>query len=233
MTPDVTYCQLTPTEEKQLHHDDHICPPLFPHEGLPRWPGVSTATAFLRSLDLFGTSMFAVGGSLAAANTGCDLIGCIIVGTIAAVGGGTWRDVIVLHKQPFWVQEWEYLVLSGAVAACMFLTWRLLPPGQTLWGAALKTSTGDAGVLLEWGDAVGIGVCAVIGAMNGIRSDCPMFISALCGMITATFGGLTRDVVLNQPVRILYSHAEVYAIIAFTGAATYLSMHRMAPKQQA
>ncbi|KAF0718970.1 Aste57867_1357 [Aphanomyces stellatus] len=229
MTPDASWCeQLTPDPEKasQLH-------PHPPHEGLPRWPGVSSPTHILRSLDLFGTSIFAASGSLAAATTGCDLIGCLVVGSMTAVGGGTWRDVIILHKQPFWVVEWEYLALSMAVAAAVFLLWGCIPLGQTVLGASLKLANGDAGVLLDWGDAVGVGVCAVIGAMNGIRHHCPAFISALCGMITATFGGLTRDVVLNRPVRILYSHAEVYAVIALTGAAVYLSLQRLAPKQQA
>ncbi|CAK4664081.1 hypothetical protein LEN26_000993 [Aphanomyces euteiches] len=231
-TPDVSWCELTPIEEKALGVEPEAPPLPMPYEGLPRWPGFSSATSLLRSLDLFGSSIFAATGSLAAATTGCDLLGCIIVGTMTAIGGGTWRDVIVLHKQPFWVQEWEYLVLTGTIAAIMFLTWELIPPGH-LFGVSLKSSTGDAGVLLDWGDAVGVGVCAVIGAMNGLRAGCPLFVSALCGMITATFGGVTRDVVLNRPVRILYSHAEIYGVVALAGATVYLSLHRFAPKHQA
>ncbi|RHY17621.1 hypothetical protein DYB37_004711 [Aphanomyces astaci] len=236
LTPDVHWCELSPAELKTLHPEPpHVVPNKqhTPYEGLPRWPGLSSATAVLRILDIIGTSFFAASGSLAAAMSGCDLVGCIIVGCITAVGGGTWRDILLLHKQPFWVQEWEYLVLAVAVSVLLFLTWGLLPLGQTVLGATLKAANGDAGVLMDWGDALGIGAASVIGAMNGIRSDCPVVISALCGMVTATCGGFTRDVVLNRTVRILYSHAEVYAVITLTGAAAYLSLQRLLPKHQA
>ncbi|ETV95919.1 hypothetical protein H310_10584 [Aphanomyces invadans] len=233
VTPDVHWCQLSPTELKTLQSER--VPPTHhpPYEGLPRWPGVTSVTAILRTLDIVGTSTFAASGSLAAATLGCDIIGCIMVGTITAVGGGTWRDIILLHKQPFWVQEWEYLIVSAVVSVLLFLTWGLLPAGQTVLGTTLKAVNGEAGLLMDWGDALGIGVASVIGAMNGIRSNSPMCISALCGMVTATFGGLTRDVLLNRSVRILYSHAEIYAIIALVGAAAYLSLQRLAPTRQA
>jgi uncharacterized membrane protein YeiH len=44
----------------------------------------------------------------------------------------------------------------------------------------------------------------------------------LCGMSTATFGGATRDVLTNRPVRILHSHAELYASTAAAGAGAYI-----------
>ncbi|KAF0718969.1 Aste57867_1356 [Aphanomyces stellatus] len=230
LTPDVPFCQLSPADEKILVDED--TPNNNPHEGLPRWPGLSSATHLLRALDLFGTAVFATCGSLAAALAGCDLLGCIIVGCITAVGGGTWRDILLLHQPPFWVVEVEYLVMPAVVAAAVFFLWGFIPPGQTVLGASLKLANGDGGVLLDWGDAIGIGVATVIGAMNGLRHDCPAVISALCGLVTATFGGLTRDVVLNRPVRILYSHAEVYAVIPLTGAAVYLGLRHAAPRRQ-
>lgn len=44
----------------------------------------------------------------------------------------------------------------------------------------------------------------------------------ICGMSTATFGGAVRDVVTQKPVRIMHSHAEIYASTAAAGASTYL-----------
>ncbi|KAF0718968.1 hypothetical protein As57867_001354, partial [Aphanomyces stellatus] len=91
---------------------------------------------------------------------------------------------------------------------------------------------GGEGTLMDWGDAVGVGAFAVIGAMNGIRAQCPLLVSALCGMMTATFGGLTRDTLLHRPGRILHPYADTYAPIAFSGAATYLAMRATAPSHQ-
>jgi uncharacterized membrane protein YeiH len=42
-------------------------------------------------------------GAHCAMLAGLDLLGCVIVGVTTAVGGGTFRDV-VLGKQAFWVR---------------------------------------------------------------------------------------------------------------------------------
>ena len=54
-------------------------------------------------------------------------------------------------------------------------------------------------------------------------------VSACCGMVTATFGGLTRDVVCQLPKqtqgvgRILHSEAPLYATTALAGGAAYVT----------
>ncbi|KAJ3020557.1 UNVERIFIED_CONTAM: hypothetical protein HDU68_010115 [Siphonaria sp. JEL0065] len=204
-----------------------------PHEGLPRWPGPTSATGVLRSLDWFGTAVFAVSGSLTAAASGCDVLGCSLIGTVTAVGGGTLRDALVLRVQPFWVEEWEYLVLSLVSAAAAFFLWGKLERAEDKDDLALKGPDGGEGRLMDWGDAVGVGAFAVIGAMNGIRAQCPALVCALCGMMTATFVGMTRDALLSRPVRILHPYSDTYASIAFVGATSYLAMRAVAPQLQA
>ena len=182
----------------------------------------------MRGLDYFGTVVFA-------AMSTCDLLGCCVIGTITAIGGGTLRDVLVLRKQPFWFEEWEYLVISAAAAAGAFYFWGDLEAGKEVipgTGLTLKSKSGGEGDLMDWGDAVGVGAFAVIGAMNGIRSSSPFLISALCGMMTSTFGGLTRDTLLNRPVRILHPYSDTYAPIAFVTAANYLILQAVAPSLQ-
>ena len=71
-------------------------------------------------------------------------------------------------------------------------------------------------------DAIGLSAFAIVGAQNGIRAGMPMIVSAICGMATSTFGGLTRDVVCGRPVRIVHSNAEVYAQPALAGARPIL-----------
>ena len=43
-----------------------------------------------------------------------------------------------------------------------------------------------------------------------------------CGMFTATFGGVIRDVLMSRPVRILHSYTDIYATTALGGATTYM-----------
>ena len=43
------------------------------------------------------------------------------------------------------------------------------------------------------GDTLGLGAFAVVGAQAAISVGMPLAVSCLCGMLTATCGGLVRD----------------------------------------
>ena len=45
-----------------------------------------------------------------------------------------------------------------------------------------------------------------------------------CGMFTATFGGVIRDVLMSRPVRILHSYTDIYASAALGGACFELRL---------
>ena len=45
--------------------------------------------------------------------------------------------------------------------------------------------------VLDTLDSIGLAAFAIIGAQNGIRAGTSMVVSAICGMTTSTFGGLT------------------------------------------
>ena len=186
---------------------------------MPRYPSLACPGGVLRALDYGGTAVFAFTGAHTAAAHGLDLLGVLLVGTVTAVGGGTLRDLVVFARAPFWSGadgETEYLYISLASAALAFFA---LP--ELRRAGALH----EEGPLLQWGDALGLGAFAVIGAQNGLRARLPPLLCLLCGVMTATFGGLTRDVLVAREggVRILHSHAELYASCAGAGAGAYLA----------
>ena len=80
---------------------------------------------------------------------------------------------------------------------------------------------------VEYLDALGVGAFCVIGAQNGIRAGVPCAAAVACGMFTATFGGVVRDVLLDRPVRILHSYTDIYATTALGGATTYMLVRAM------
>mmetsp|Transcript_399 Transcript_399/g.719 ORF Transcript_399/g.719 Transcript_399/m.719 type:complete len:308 (-) Transcript_399:1809-2732(-) len=192
-------------------------------DGLTRYPSVASSSGLLRGADYFGTVVFAVSGAVTAGFSGMDVLGATIVGTITAIGGGTVRDAIILHKQPFWVEEHEYFLMASAAAMLTFCTWKMLPEGNLV-----KAEGGGEGVAMVVGDAVGVGAFAVIGAQNALRMCVHPAIAAVCGMVTATFGGLTRDVLCSLPLdqqgsgRILHSSSDIYASTALAGASAYI-----------
>ena len=151
-----------------------------------------------------------------------DVLGCTIVGTITAVGGGTIRDVLLgAGRRAFWMEEIEYLWICVASAAGAFA---LAPHLERAVGFRVDHE------LVDWADAIGVGAFCVIGAMNGIRANVPCAAIVACGMFTATFGGVVRDVLIDRPVRILHSYTDVYATTALSGATAYvLARHAGAP----
>lgn len=194
----------------------------LPPDSMTRYPSFRSVPGLLRGADYAGTVVFAASGAITAGTMGLDLLGGSIVGVITAIGGGSFRDAIILNKAPFWTSEVEYFWIAALVSATTFLSWQSIPDDNIL-----KGPHGEEGPLLWWGDALGVGAFAVVGAMNGMRANLAPILVATCGMVTATFGGLTRDVLCGLPNekqghgRILHSEAEVYASTAFFSSCVY------------
>eukprot|EP00667_Euglena_gracilis_P014203 EG_transcript_14694 len=198
----------SPAPLRRLYSSGTPAPPPD-YDGMPRYPNL-TPGGTLRAMDYVGTVAFAMSGCITAGLTGMDLLGCVVVGTITSIGGGTIRDLLIGNSPVFWVEEYEYLIMCLVVATATFVY--LVVFGQK-----------DEPALLWWADTVGLGAFCVIGAQNGIRRGCHPLICVACGMFTATFGGVVRDVLCHRPVRILHSHAEIYASTALAGATAYMA----------
>ena len=170
-----------------------------------------------------GDASFALTGSLAAGVEGMDLLGCVVVGFITALGGGSFRD-LVLGKTPlFWMVHWDEALLCVLVGAATFFLWPI---------ASRRLGLTSADEWLFWTDTLGLAVFAANGAYAGSTVASPPLHAAACGccgMFTATFGGLTRDVLLGRPPRILYSHMELYALPALLGGLATTAMIRTSP----
>lgn len=165
-----------------------------------------------------GDASFALTGALAAGTEGMDALGCVIVGIITALGGGTVRDIALGLLPVFWAKAWDELILCVAVAGTGFFLWTPLSDRFGL-------STEDEWVF--WTDTLGLGVFAALGAKTAAVLPGVHFGTCLMsGMFTATFGGLTRDVLCRRPPRILYSTQEIYAIPALCGAAVCTTILR-------
>lgn len=218
---------------------------------LARYPNLQTPGGLLRGADYAGTLTFALTGTITAAQSGLDVFGSVVVGIITSVGGGTIRDAIFLNRKPFWTDETEYIwmgILTGLITFFVWpqsvLEWQkqkhvdAAPPPEpnpSLAAAASPPSSAEASPkeetraydtvdgILDTLDAIGLSAFCIVGAQNGIRARMPLLVSAICGMTTATFGGLIRDVLCGRPVRIVHSNTEVYAPPALAGATVYLA----------
>lgn len=155
-------------------------------------------------VDLMAVAVFAITGALVAARREMDPIGFVFLGTVTGIGGGTFRD-LVLDLPVFWIVQPAYL--WTCIGASLV----------TFWAARLLASRYRA---LLWMDAVGLGMFAVTGAHKAALAGAPAVVCVLMGVMTATVGGLLRDIMAGQ--KPLLFHREIYATAAIAGAVGYL-----------
>mmetsp|Transcript_612 Transcript_612/g.832 ORF Transcript_612/g.832 Transcript_612/m.832 type:complete len:192 (+) Transcript_612:243-818(+) len=148
---------------------------------------------------------------------GMDVLGCVIVGTITSVGGGSIRDIMIGSTPVFWMIEVEHLWISVIASFCSFFTASLLSE------EFIPTRSKIFSIF----EALGVSAFCVIGAQKGLRMGFQPFICLILGVITASFGGVIRDVLCQKPPRILHSNAEIYASTAFSGASAYIILRRL------
>ncbi len=161
----------------------------------------------LYALDLFGVGVFAVSGTLKAAEKNMDIFGCVLIAAVTGIGGGTLRDVLLGASPVFWVARNEYLGVCAAAALAVF-------------AAARGARLGLRQLWLTWADALGLAIFCVIGARAAMAAGAPMAVAVLMGVMTATFGGVIRDLLCAEIPLIL--QREIYATAAAAGAAAYV-----------
>ena len=70
--------------------------------------------------------------------------------------------------------------------------------------------------LLLWLDAVGLAAFSVMGAAKGLAITGSPVVAIVTGMLTATFGGILRDLLAGEPSVLL--RPEIYVTAAMAGA---------------
>jgi uncharacterized membrane protein YeiH len=165
----------------------------------------------LQLLDYAGVAVFAATGALAASRKQIDLIGFIFLAIITGVGGGTVRDVILGQTPVFWVTEPAFLMVAAATAVIVYFT------AHRVWSRYLW---------LLWLDAIGLSAYCVIGAAKGLALDIPAPIAVVTGVMTATFGGILRDIVAGEPSVLM--RREIYVTAALIGASLYVVLQLLA-----
>jgi len=162
----------------------------------------------LTLFDLIGTAAFAASGAWAGVRSKMDLFGVLVMGMVTAIGGGTLRDILLGDTPPFCLQDETYLWLSAVVSLAIYLGHRSLN--------AFKNP-------LLYFDAVGLGTFVVIGTGKALTFGIGPFGAILMGVMTATAGGLIRDVLSNQIPLIL--RKEIYASACLAGGGLMVLLH--------
>jgi uncharacterized membrane protein YeiH len=160
---------------------------------------------------IFGVAMAAVAVNAASAvleteDKHMDLVGALIVGLAASLGGGSLRDVL-LGRPVFWLADVAYLICGVTAVALTFLLARRmrLPVG-----------------VFVIPDAVGLALFTVVGCQIAVDAGVHWLAASLLGVVTGVFGGVLRDVLVNE-VPLVMRPGTLYATASWCGALAMIA----------
>lgn len=162
---------------------------------------------FITFCDYTGTFAFAISGIRLASAKQFDWFGAYVVGVVTAVGGGTLRDVL-LTATPFWMTQASYLIIS-ALALLFVIAFRryVIRLNNTFFLF----------------DAIGLGLFMVVGFAKTLDFGFPVWTAIVMGTVTGSFGGMLRDILINE-VPLIF-RKDIYALACvFGGIVYYLCM---------
>lgn len=175
---------------------------------------------FMLVLEYIGTFAGAMSGVRLACYKRFDWFGASVIGFVTALGGGTLRDVMLM-QHPFWMRQPSYVLATFLAVVAVWLFGRRFISGQITWFIF---------------DTIAISVFMVIGlektivvlqAFNAQQSDPSLVFPAysitccaiIMGVITAVFGGVLRDICINE-VPLIF-RKELYALACAAGGVVY------------
>ena len=159
---------------------------------------------FINIIEILGTFAFAVSGAFSAMERKLDLFGALIISFVTAIGGGTLRDMLLGNTPVAWLENKTIItvILLSALAAIFF-------------GSYLRQMTKT----LFTFDAFGLGLFTIIGIEKGLEHNLGAGVCIALGTVTGCFGGVTRDVLLNN-VPLIFKK-EIYASSCIAGGIIY------------
>jgi len=158
--------------------------------------------------------VFAYSGLAHARRAGFDLVGVLTIGIVTAFGGGTIRDVLLGNHPLYWITHWEFLIFIMLLLPVELILLRL---DRDLSGRRVLTVI----------DALGLGLFTASGVGIALSMNTPALPAAFIGVVTATFGGVVRDLLCDQKPQLFLPTEPLYATCSFLGAWVYIVLVKL------
>jgi uncharacterized membrane protein YeiH len=162
-------------------------------------------TDVVNIMGLSAVAVFAISGALDAARQKMDILGFMLIGTATGLGGGTLRDLLLGNVPVFWIREPIWIIICLVSTA---ITYFIAPKLASITRA------------LIWMDAVGIALFAVVGTEIALEFGTSPLIAICMGVMTASFGGIARDVLSGSNLTLM--NEELYITTTLAGSVMYL-----------
>lgn len=159
-------------------------------------------------LDTLGTFAFAISGATLAIKKQFDIFGVFVLAFVTSIGGGTVRDILIGSMPVEWMSNTGLIItiIAGALLTVLFTPWMH------------KLS-----FFVYLFDAAGLGLFTVAGIEKALNYDLNIFICIALGAISATFGGLLRDIITGEKPMLL-TRKEIYAVASAAGGCLYFAL---------
>jgi uncharacterized membrane protein YeiH len=161
-------------------------------------------------VDYLGTLVFAISGAVVGLERRFDVFGVFTLALATALGGGTLRDVLIGSTPVGWLTNPHYLAL---VAGGVLISY-LFRDVAVRW---------KRGMFLF--DTIGIALYTILGLQKTLAMDLPPAAAVAMGVVSAVFGGVTRDVMANR-VPLIF-RKEIYASACLVGALCFLVLDQL------
>ena len=157
--------------------------------------------------DFLGVFVFAISGLLTATDKRLDYFGGMVIAFFTALGGGTIRDIL-LNTQIRWMESSAviFTALSGAVVGILFKKY-LIKLKRTFFIF----------------DSIGLGLFTIVGIRKGMQFEQIPVTCLFLGLISATFGGVIRDVLCNE-IPLIF-RKQIYATAGLVGGLAYIGLN--------
>ena len=168
----------------------------------------STLNLFQTVIELIGIFSFAASGIIAALRKKMDWVGISLVAGLTAFGGGTLRDVLLDRRPFFWVENsyWLWVIIALTIIGSWVIKHKHIAYTEKM---------------IQVPDALGLSLATILGTQIALQFEMPLIVAILMGVVSATFGGVLRDMVCKE-VPQLFSDHRPYALFAFLGSFTYI-----------
>lgn len=164
-------------------------------------------TIVLSIFEYLGIFVFAISGLLTASEKRLDYFGGTVIAFFTALGGGTIRDLL-LNTEVRWMESslLIFTALSGAMIGIIFKK-QLIHLKRAFFIF----------------DTIGLGLFTILGIQKGLEFQQIPVTSLFLGLISATFGGVIRDVLCNE-IPLIF-RKEIYATAGIVGGLCYLGFY--------
>ncbi len=161
---------------------------------------------FIDIIEILGTIAFAFSGAYSAMQKRLDVFGVLIITFVTAIGGGTIRDLLIGSLPVAWILDLQIITtISITYLVALFFLPKLMRLSK----------------LLFWFDTIGLAVFCVVAIDKGVAFDLHPVVCIALGTVTGCFGGIIRDVILNEIPYVF--RKDIYASACIAGGIVYFA----------